>query len=306
MSKKQRLGRGLGALLGTPPVPLDHSDKQSGTSPKGEEQRVVFINTIEILPNPRQPRHRFGEEELQELAESIKNHGVLQPVLVIYDKKQDSYVLLAGERRLRAAQMAGVEKVPALVTKATDEEMLEIAIVENVQRDDLNPVEEAKAYRSLIDQFGWTQEQIAQRVGKKRTTVANALRLLKLNEEALRDLENGLITAGHARAILSIEDAFYRQQLRKDIIKKGLSVREAERRAIACQKAAPVGRGGEKKIKQSAEGLDIVDLQEKLMEHLGCRIKIRSSNGKSGSVEIPFQSPEELERFLDAIGFQYE
>lgn len=307
MSKKQRLGKGLGVLLGSSPVPIKGGDHVTTTTPTGDEQRVVFLRTIEILPNPRQPRQRFDEEGLQELAESIRNHGVLQPILVIYDKKQDLHVLLAGERRLRAAQIAGLEKVPALVTKASDEEMLEIAIVENVQRDDLNPVEEAKAYRSLIDQFGWTQEQIAQRVGKKRTTVANALRLLKLNEETLRDLEDGLITPGHARAILAIDDAFYRQQLRKDIIKKGLSVREAERRAVACQKGGgPIGRGGGKKIQQGPEGLDIVDLQEKLMSHLGCRVKIRSTDGKAGTVEIPFQNPEELERFLDAIGFQYE
>lgn len=313
-SRKKALGRGLSNLLSPSPLPVQ---QEGAKTPAAEtpaavitgdapEHRVVYLRTVEILPNPRQPRQSFDNESLQELADSIRQHGVLQPVLVIYDKKQHSHVLLAGERRLRAAQMAGIEKIPALVTKATDEEMLEIAIVENVQRDDLNPVEEARAYRSLIEQFAWTQEQIAQRVGKKRTTVSNALRLLKLNNETLKDLEEGRITPGHARAILSIEDNFQRQKLRHEIIRRGLSVREAERRAIAAQKeGGPVGAARKKKL-SAPEGLDIVDLQDRLMEHLGCRVQIRTRDGKSGTLEVPFQNPEELERFFQAIGFTYE
>lgn len=312
-SRKKALGRGLGSLLSPPSMPVDEEKAKDAPPPvsPGEarelpEHRVAYLRTVEILPNPRQPRHSFDAESLQELADSIKHHGVLQPVLVVYDKKEGCHVLLAGERRLRAAQLAGIEKIPAIVTKATDEEMLEIAIVENVQRDDLNAVEEARAYRSLIEQFAWTQEQIAQRVGKKRTTVTNALRLLKLGDDAIKDLEEGRITPGHARAILSVEDGFQRQRLRHDIIRKGLSVREAERRAIAAQKeGSPVGQGRKKKD-STPEGLDIVALQDRLMDHLGCRVRIRTRDGKSGTLEVPFQNPEELDRFLDAVGFTSE
>lgn len=167
-------------------------------------------------------------------------------------------------------------------------------------------MEEARAYRRLLYEFGYTQEQIAQRVGKKRSTVANALRLLKLGNEALEDLEAGRLSSGHARAILSVEEPFYRQKLRREIVERGLSVREAERRATSYAKSgSPIARSpGGKAKPQPAEELDTVNLQERLMERLGCRVLIKSRDGRSGSVEIPFRSPEELERFLQAIGFE--
>ena len=307
-ARKKALGRGLGALLSTPAVPLIPSEENTPeeTSPQ-KGNTVLYLRTVEILPNPRQPRQIFEPSALQELSESIKNHGVLQPILVTYQKKENQYVLLAGERRLRAAQMAGIDQIPVLVTTATDEEMLELAIVENVQRDDLNPIEEARAYRKLVDEFGWTQEQVAQRVGKNRATVTNALRLLKLNPDAIKDLEEGLITPGHARAILAVEDSFYRQKLRQEITQKGLSVREAEKLAQGYQKAgSPIAKPERKKLGSAVEVLDMVALQDRLMEHLGCRVRIKSRDGKSGAVEIPFLSPEELDRFLDAVGFDSE
>jgi ParB family chromosome partitioning protein len=304
-TRKKALGKGLGALLGANPVPVSPEGASDAAGiPQPQGKQVLYLRTIEILPNPRQPRQSFSPESLEELANSIRNHGVLQPILVTYNKKKGEYVLLAGERRLRAAQMAGIDLIPALLTQATDEEMLELAIVENVQRDDLNPIDEARAYRALIDQFDWTQEQIAQRVGKNRVTVTNSLRLLKLGADTIKDIEEGRLTAGHARAILQLEDGFYRQKLRQEILTQGLSVREAERRAGNYQKAgSPTGTRPAKKKTPPAEVLDMVDLQDRLMAHLGCRVKIRSRDGKSGTVEIPFQNPDELDRFLEAIQF---
>ncbi len=316
-ARKKALGRGLGALLGTPPVRMDlpqTKKPQYSGSPAAEAPRpggpgaleVRFIPLSDISPNPSQPRSNFSRESLQELAESIITHGVLQPVLLTPNKGKPGFTLLAGERRFRAAELAKLREIPALISEVTKDEMLEIALVENVQRDDLNPVEEARAYRRLLYEFGYTQEQIAQRVGKNRSTIANALRLLKLGNEALEDLEAGRLTAGHARALLSVEEPFYRQKLRREIVEKGLSVREAERRAVSYIKSgspiSPRRRG--KEMSRGSEQLDTVSLQERLMERLGCRVLIKSRDGRSGSVEIPFRNPDELDRFLQAIGFE--
>jgi len=305
-ARKKALGRGLGALLAKPPaMPIQQSPAPEPTPDPAKRRDVRFIPIEKIVPNPRQPRQHFSKDQLEELAASITQVGVLQPILVIADKKDSSkFILLAGERRLRAAQLANLKEIPAQITEATDEEMLEIAIVENVQREDLNPVEEAKAYRSLIDQFGWTQEQIAQRIGKNRTTIANALRLLKLGDEALKDLESGRLTAGHARAILSIDDSFYRQRLRQEIVDRGISVREAEKLATKYQTSSPTkAKAGEKKtISTKQPALDTVALEDRLLVHLGCRVRVVSKDQKSGVVEIPFRDPDELQRFLEAIG----
>ncbi len=313
-ARKKALGRGLGDLLGARPVKVDPkkateeelqvpaaAGRDKDSHPAG---RVDYIPVHSIRTNPYQPRQRFNEDSLRELADSIASHGVLQPILVSQNRAADGgYTLVAGERRFRAAEKASLRVIPAIIQDVTEEEMLEIAIVENVQRDDLNAVEEARAYRSLIDSFGWSQEQVAQRVGKNRSTVANALRLLKLGEDVLRELEEGRMTPGHARAILAIDDAFYRQKLRTEIIEKGLSVREAERRSLAYQKeGAPTHRRGKKSLPQPAENLDTVSLEERLMVHLGCRVRIKSRDGQSGAVEIPFRNPDELERFFQAIG----
>lgn len=312
--RKEALGRGLGALLGdrTEPVSVYPHEKHGNNPPPGPTQAhpeerasgsIRYVPVREIKPNPRQPRQRFSEQSLEELSASIREHGVLQPILLTEDKQGLGYLLVAGERRFRAAERAGLRDIPAIIQAVTDEEMLEIAIVENVQRDDLNPVEEARAYRALIDSFGWSQEQVAQRVGKKRSTVANALRLLKLGDEALTELEEGRMTPGHARAILSIDDAFYRNRLRQEVIEKGISVREAERRAISYQKSgSPTGRPKKKTASEETENIDTVALEDRIMAQLGCRVRIKSRDGRSGSVEIPFRNPDELDRFLQAVG----
>jgi ParB family chromosome partitioning protein len=307
-ARKNALARGLGALLDAKPVSI-----KSEAEAKISEREVRFLPVAQIIPNPRQPRHYFDRDALEELSRSIAAVGVLQPLLVTKNKTTPGqFILLAGERRFRAAQLANLRDVPALISDVTDEEMLEIAIVENVQREDLNAVEEARAYRSLIDQFGWTQEQVSQRIGKNRTTIANALRLLKLGDEALKDIEAGRLTAGHARAILSIEDSFYRQKLRQEILDRAISVREAERLAGRYQQAgSPTGAGstsskdspkGKTDKNRKEAGLDTVALEEKIMVHLGCRVRIVTNDQRSGRVEIPFRNPDELQRFLDALG----
>ncbi|MCC7392083.1 ParB/RepB/Spo0J family partition protein [Candidatus Sumerlaeota bacterium] len=311
-NRKSALGKGLSVLMGARPVPVaspaSHPASPAPSLPpvaSGDQAGVQRVALGMIKPNPRQPRQTFKEEALHELRDSILNHGILQPVLLTKDKQEGGYFLVAGERRYRAAELAGLKEIPALISSFTEEEMLEVAIVENVQRDDLNPVEEAKAYRALADSFGWTHEQIAQRVGKNRTTVVNSLRLLKLGSDALKDVEDGLLTPGHARAILSIDDSFYRQRLRQDILDKGLSVRQAEKLAIAYQKGGPPTKSGLKKDNSKAdERLDIVSLQDRLMEHLGCRIRIQTRDGNSGRIEIPFQNHDELERFFQAVNFE--
>lgn len=296
--KRKALGRGLGSLLGNEVARLDEDSPEASDIRK----RVQYVDLSDILPNPYQPRKTFSKDSLSELADSIREHGVLQPIILTKKDEDEAYVLLAGERRFRAAQLAELSTIPALIMEATEEEMLEIAIVENVQRNDLNPIEEAQAYRRLMEGFGWSQEFVANRVGKRRSTVANSLRLLNLNSEALKDIQDGRLTAGHARALLSVKDEKAREKLRRDIVALGLSVREAERRAIESNigpesEESPV----KKKKPKKPSGLDIVALEERLMAHLGCRVKIRSSDGVSGKLEVPFQNIEELQRFLDAV-----
>lgn len=307
-TKRNALGRGLGALLGTTEVKVREEEfrkEEKASASPAVRQAIQFIELSRIQPNPMQPRLSFSEESLQELSSSIQTHGVLQPVLLTPAAKDGHYHLVAGERRFRAAGLARLEKIPAIIQKVSDEEMLEIAIVENVQRDDLNPVDEARAYRRLVDAFGWSQEQVAERVGKKRPTVANSLRLLRLNDEALKDLEEGRMTPGHARAILSIDDPFYRQRLRKEIVEKGISVREAERLATNFQSAgSPIGKALKKNAEKPPVDVDMVALQEKLMEHLGCRVRINTRDGVSGSVEVLFRDLDELGRFLQELGLE--
>lgn len=297
--RRQALSRGLGALVGgSLPGPAPEPEGIEPSSPPERDIRAVPIE--DIHPNPFQPRKTFSSESLQELAASITTHGILQPILVTRRASHQGFILVAGERRFRAAQLAGLPSVPALVTDASDEEMLEIALVENVQRDDLNAMEEARAYRAFVDRFAWNHERIAERVGKNRTTVVNSLRLLKLNGEAQKDVEEGRLSAGHARAILSLEDSRLQDRLRMEIIEQDLSVRAAERRAaeLAAGTPKPAKKGKEK----ASQLLDTVALEDRLMAHLGCRVKIRSRDGKSGSLQVPFRNPEELQRFLDAIG----
>ena len=265
--KRSRLGKGLDALL---PLPE-------------EETRLYWLPLAMISPSPFQPRRRFDEAALKELADSIREKGLLQPLVV--RPRGEGYELVAGERRFRAAQMAGLSEVPAIVREMGDEEALELALVENLQREDLSPREEAEGYAKLVE-MGLSHEEIARRVGKSRSAVTNALRLLQLPEEVLKALDEGKISAGHARALLMLPEEKRLWGLR-EILEKGLSVREAERlkerlfRAPRPREAYP-------------------ELARELEERLGVRVRI--TGRRRGRVELFYQSEEELEGILELLG----
>lgn len=285
---KKRLGKGLSALLPPP-------------SPEGEERgslRELPLSSISL--NPRQPRQNIDKEALTELAASIQEHGILQPVIV---QKHDEgkFTLVAGERRYRAAQMAGLQVIPALVKELSPAEVMEIALIENLQREDLNPVEEAMAYQQLLEEFGYTQEQLARRIGKSRPTVANMLRLLQLPTAVLQFLVEGKVTMGHARALLALQQEARILEAAEQVLAKGLSVRATEElvnRSLSPEKQAQ--RTGRKDVPPKDEDIFLNDLAEKLRHHLGCQVRIKKQ-GSGGRVEIIFYNDEELERVVEII-----
>lgn len=276
---KRGLGRGLEALI---PVLDKH------------EENVQEIDIKKIVANDKQPRKDFDESKLDELAASMKQHGVLQPVIL--RKKGSVYELVAGERRWRAAAKAGIERIPAIVKELSDAEVMEIALIENLQREDLNPMEEAMAYKSLMNDFGLTQEELSKRVGKSRSQIANTVRLLNLDKEIQDLVTEDKLTAGHARALLSIQDKSMRIKLAKRICEEDLSVRQTEQivKKISKEKSK-IANEKPKEINPV-----IIDITEKLQRALGTRVKIKG-NEKRGKIEIEFYSGDELERILEAI-----
>jgi ParB family chromosome partitioning protein len=284
MSMRKALGRGLDALIpGAGRVPTAQTiDSLASDS-------VVPIE--QIRPNPRQPRVEFEEAALAELVSSIRAQGVLQPLLV-RRLSEGSYELIAGERRLRAAERAGLTHVPIFVRDASDAESLELALVENIQRNDLSPLEEAAAYQRLLDEFGHTQEEVAERVGKSRPAVANTLRLLRLPDQIKQDLSRGRLSAGHARVLLSIHDADAQLRAAKQIVTRQLSVRDAEQLAVTKRNAAT--------STSSARDPHRGALERDLSSALGTRVRI-SPKGKGGRIEIEFYSPEELQGLVDRL-----
>lgn len=274
MNAKNALGRGLDALL---------------SAPGPEPRRVLEVEVHRILPNPRQPRARFDEESLADLAQSIRSNGVLQPILV--RPNDGKYEIIAGERRWRAAQKAGLQRVPVLIREAADAQVLELALVENIQREDLNPVDEARAYQMLVEDLDLSQEEVARRVGKERATVANTLRLLHLPQLALKALEAGHITTGHAKAILSHKRREDQEDLLDAILKRGLSVREAE---------AYRRREGARSPGRRRTDPDTVAAAEHLSQELGLPVEIRRK-GRGGEVAVRFRSEEELQRLFERL-----
>lgn len=265
---------------------------------KGEETGPLEVPLDAIVPNRRQPRESFEEEALEELAASIREHGILQPLLV-RPLGDGRYELIAGERRWRAAQRAGLATVPVLTRSATGQAALEMALVENVQREDITPLECARAYRALIDEFGMTQEQVAAKVGKSRAAVANALRLLKLPAPILEGLQKGLVTEGHARALLMLEQEKDQLALFEAIVSEGLSVRQAEERARG---AGPPARRREGRVRPPEE-LDPnwIALQEGLSTYFGTSVRIKRGE-TGGKLIVDFYSDDDLQRILDVLG----
>lgn len=280
--QKQALGKGLGALI--PDL----------TALDEKERKALGIHEVEldkIIPNEYQPRKVFDDGRLKELASSIREQGVIQPVLV--HRIGTNYGLIAGERRWRAARLAGLKTIPAIVKEATKRELIEQALIENIQREDLNPLEAAEAFKRLQDEFKLTQEDLAKRVGKERSTITNFLRLLALPREVKMGISSGALSLGHAKAILGIERPRDQVQAAAIIIKKGLSVREAE--ALANRKKA--ASRGEKKPRVSQE---LKAVEEKLKKALGTKVSI-ASRSKGGKIVIEYYSSEELDRILDKI-----
>jgi len=281
-TKRMALGKGLGALL-----------PEFG---QAESKALLYCGIEEIIPNRSQPRKHFDESKLQELAESIKEKGILEPLIV--RRTDQGYELIVGERRWRAAQKAGLKEVPVVVKEAEGREALEISLIENLQREDLNPIEAAEAFKHLIEEFNISQEDLSKRIGKDRTTITNTLRLLKLPLEVRNQLLQNRITSGHARAILSLESKEKQKELCALIIKKGLSVREAEALAKRWSEKpkksiTPVKRRGDLESQLSS-------LQDSLRKYLGTKVHI-TQKGKKGKIEIEYYSHEDLERIVEAI-----
>jgi len=280
--KKKVLGRGLEALI-----------SQELKETVSEVERVKELNIDEIEPNPNQPREHFDEASLKELAQSIKKNGILQPVVV--RRKGKRYELVLGERRLRAARMAGLNNIPALVRDIDDAGLLMFALLENLQREDLNPLEEARGYARLKEQFGMGDREIADILGKDRSTVVNTLRLLKLPKEIKDLLAEGKITRSHARSILALDDTEEQIALARRIVEEGVSVRELEIRVG--------GKARRKKRRRNAKARDpvILEIEDQLEHHLGTRVRIVPRR-KGGTIIIEYYSDEELERVIEAIG----
>jgi ParB family chromosome partitioning protein len=301
--KKHGLGKGLDALL--QPEGEIFSFSSSPGAP-GEEFKLPLDK---LRPNPEQPRKYFGEEELNELAESIREHGIIEPIIV-QETGDGAYTIIAGERRYRAALLAGLTEAPALVRSYSPEAQLEIALIENIQRTDLNPIEEAHAYKKLMELTDLSQESVAAKVGKNRSTVANALRLLRLPAEIQESLERGEISPGHARAILQAAGAGGQESLFREIREQGLSVREAERRAgeIAGESAPGKGAAGSCAAVPGEPGTpgetrrppELSDMEEKFIEKFGTKVSVQGSLDK-GSIRIEYYSMDDLSRLYDII-----
>ncbi len=301
---KTGLGRGLSSLLGarSPADKKTKSGKKPASTPSpatAETPNEVPVG--EILPGAMQPRNGMDDDTLNELAESIRENGIMQPLVV--RPREGGYELIAGERRWRASQMAGLATVPIVIRDVDDRTALELALVENLQRENLDPIEEAKGYAQLMDQFDLTQEEIATKVGKNRATVANTLRLIKLPAEVQAYVRNGLFSSGHAKAILGLKNAKDQIAAAKRVIKKELSVRQTEELVAALGQAAPDKTKRGSASKRSATDAHILDLESKMRERLGTKVSLRYRKGK-GSVDIKFFNDEDLQRILDAFGIQ--
>lgn len=300
--KKGGLGKGLDSLIQSSP-------SRPKTAPKPEVKEKIVEKVVEkvvekpveqkiklslIEPNREQPRKNFDEEALQELSDSIKQYGIIQPLVV--KKNADYYEIIAGERRWRAAKMAGLKEVPVIIKEYTDQEIVEISLIENIQRENLNPIEEAIAYKRLLDEFHLKQEEVAKRVAKSRTTVTNSLRLLKLDERVQQMVINEKLTSGHVRALLSIEDKNAQCEVAKKVFDEKLSVRDTEKLVkLVLSPKVP-------KVKKELTHAEIYhDMEERMKEIFGSKVSIQRKSEHKGKIEIEYYSDEELERILDVM-----
>lgn len=287
MAQKKGLGKGLDSLI-TKKLP------ESGAE---DVSRETLLNINKVEPNPNQPRKRFNEDKLQELADSIKVHGIIQPLVV--QKENDRYIIIAGERRWRAARLAGVKEVPVVIRDFTEQELYEVALIENIQRQDLDPIEEANAYSNLIKEHHLTQDEVAERVSKSRVTITNSLRLLKLDQRVQQMVIDELLSGGHARALISIEDPEEQYNLANRIFDEKLSVRETEKlvKKILHPKAVTTT---EEPVNEADEAI-YRDLEESLKTIIGSKVKITRKPDGKGNIEIEYYSTDELDRIIDLL-----
>ncbi len=305
-SKKRALGKGLGALLGGQGYE-DTLESQLGAVSHGVGT-IAKILLANIERNPFQPRQSFEEESLKDLAASIKEQGIIQPITVSPHQTPGLFILIAGERRCRAAQMAGLSEVPAYLIDADDSKKLELAIIENIQREDLNPIEIALGYKQLLERYDLTQEMVAEKVGKSRSSVANYLRLLSLPGEIQIGLKSQLITMGHARALVTVNDINSKIDIYNDIIHQGLSVRDVEEIVKNLSEVDSEEPQGEPQPKKTPEPLTerFQGLEKQLTETLGSKVKFKSKGGGKGTITISFGSDQDLEKILSIIKIEHQ
>lgn len=289
---KKGLGKGLDSMI---PDRMEKTKTDEVIKDKLDVSRETLIPINEIEPNKKQPRKHFDEDSLQELADSIKQHGVIQPLIV--QKKDKYFEIIAGERRWRAAKLAGLKMVPVIVKNYSSQEIVEIALIENIQREDLNPIEEALAYQNLIKEFNLKQDEVAEKVSKSRTAITNTMRLLKLDSRVQQMLIDDMISGGHARALLAIEDEELQYQVAMRVFDGKLSVRETEKLVKKIIKEAEVVK---EEVAISTENLAVYkDLEEKIKKIMGTKVSIKRKDNDNGRIEIEYYSVEELERILE-------
>lgn len=287
MASSRGLGKGLDSLI------PKNSEKPSEKSAQNGPETIVKITKVE--PNRKQPRKNFDEDALQELSDSIKQFGLLQPILV--QDRKDHYEIIAGERRWRAAKLAGLKEVPVIIRDYSEREIVEISLIENIQREDLNPIEEALAYKRLLEEFHLKQDEVAERVSKSRTTVTNSIRLLKLSDEVQQMVIEGMLSPGHARALLAVDNHQDQYNLAQRIFDEKLSVREVEKIIKNLNKITKP-----RKVDDDTLLMIYQDMEENLKKKLGTKVSVTSKGNGAGKIEIEFYNNDDLERLLDMIG----
>ena len=298
MAAARGLGKGLDALIpsGMNEKSVSNKEKEKKNASSEKTGGETLVNITKVETNREQPRKNFDEDALEELADSIKQFGLLQPILV--QDRKTYYEIIAGERRWRAAKKAGLKEVPVIIKNLTEQEIVEIALIENIQREDLNPIEEAQAYKRLLTEFNLKQDEVAERVAKSRTAVTNSMRLLKLCDDVQQMIIDGMISTGHARALISIEDSEQQYQIAQQIFDEKLSVRDVEKLVKNLGKPAKA-----KKTVMTDKSLEAVyqDIEENLKQKLSTKVSITSKGNGAGKIEIEFYSHDDLEKLMDLL-----
>ena len=297
MALKRGLGKGLDSLIPTNVMmesEVKHATVSTASSPEEEKDGTLMVKLSKVEPNREQPRKNFDEDSLQELAESLKQFGMLQPILV--QNRGDYYEIIAGERRWRAAKIAGLKEVPVIVRELTDQDIVEISLIENIQREDLNPIEEAQAYKRLLTEFHLKQDEVAERVSKSRTAVTNSMRLLKLCDEVQKMVVDDMISTGHARALISIEDPEEQYLIAQKIFDEKLSVREVEKLVKDLHKPPKPPKEENKTLQAIYQ-----EISERLKQSLSTKVSVSAKQNGAGKIEIEFYNHEDLERLLERI-----